>query len=53
MDLPLDWMSASSLLSRTLGGGCFRLVVLGKEEEDVETSGGWAVAAVAVVKMDV
>ena len=31
-------MSASSLLSRTSGGGCFRLVVLGKEEPEEEES---------------
>jgi hypothetical protein len=46
MDLPLGWVSASSLLSRTSGGGCFRSVVLALLGKDIEAAGSTAVAAV-------
>jgi hypothetical protein len=52
-NLPLGWVSALSSLSRTLVCGCFHLVVLGKAKEVVEASRVRAVAAVAVVEMDV
>jgi len=53
MNLPSGWVAASTSLLRTLVSSCFHLVVLGKEEEDVEAARGRAVAAVAVVEMDI